>query len=1549
MKNFDFRLLCVVSILFSSPFFIKAKVTSGACSSQSNSTYAQKYLTTNDYINSPLVLLAPTLRSTYEFYPRSFIYYFPTYSNQRHGFASNNSYFSCESVTKSLLNKEVNSFFDAAIEDAEILVPIASKESEYFHLFSHGKPGQLFINGIWMDKNAIATFLTKEIGLLSREFEAINIYGCDFGFGEEGKEAIAYLEKIVGKQIYASTNLTGLNGDWDLEIGGYSFPVMNYKHSLQLDKVHYLPPFVGGEYSAADFSEEEVVITTNSPTPISVAVADGSGVPITGSPFSVVKGTPVVLNYPTSSQTGPLAQPRATLGTKYTNKGLVFSSSDDFAVSYRSRGNSQADIVSCKGQKGKGKHFKWAVPRGFFGHPSVHSYMSVFAVEAATVSITGINPDTEITGVTHNGSITVTLNAGESIIYEVKGSDIANISGHVGADILSTGDIVINTGGQNAQFLNDDPPGVSRDHCIDQIIPIEFLGLEHIVAQANGGNLEKVFVTATTNNTSVFVNGSSTPTVLNAGQQFIFTGSAWSSNGTMYLESTQPIYVQHVLQGRNTGGLHLPSQGMVFISPLSCFASTEIDEIGKVARIGTTDYVSSEIILIETVGATTTARQNGNVVSLPLATSIIGNSQYQIRKIPPASVSVGSNWSFISDAAIFAYVFGTDNNAVGFASYVSSFPDIPVVSISGNTTACGNNTFEVTSGPWSAYQWYKDGVAISGATSQTYFATDPADYSVEVFFGGSSSCSQFSSTVVNPCPGMIVSNTRIAGPSPVTKVGDVLTYEVSIENTGNVELTNLVPTFFLADNSSFILSNPTGDTDNDGLLDPGETWVYTVTDTVTLAQYDAGITLTTSVSVVTTEIPGPTIDAVTTEIFNRPTNLVATKSGSVIVVSFTPGTNGGRSIVNYEYSSDNGNTWIAFNPVENSSPVTISGLSGSLIVLQLRAVNDVDVVSESSDPVVVPGGVTVVQSGGDVLNTTWTYISNTISPNSSVDVNLNVADLLSRLSDPLTVEGLFITINTPVEYAGSNALTLKAISGEIAVNEPVDVNQLTLIGKGVVASGAFINADGALSLSDSLILKHGDKGFSQLRFTGAYTGPGPVSIEQKITGTGWHNLANPFINQTAASFGLVGTVRHPNAENLRRWNATATYIWENIGDGSQNLDEGRGYLGYFGNHPQGWEAGLQVGTGPWILNISGTPLVTTSYELQFNVKVANTTWEGYDDPNETDGWNFVANPFTAVLDFSKVTKPTNTQNAFYIWDPNKSGGAGYVSWSGAGITEPYIAPLQSYWVQTDPTFNNTGLDRFWNLSMAAHTDVKTATQPRFFKDHAIDFDRIVLRTKKVGNAEWADHTVVALIDETTNGYDSEWDARKWMNPGEAMNIYSVFGNTRLANNAVSYPLNRVDHKSIPIGFSCTKPGLYEIVFDDNWMINSMYLQLEDLQTGTFHNLVNGGPYQFQNDSQSTTNRFVLHIGNRPIDLKSPTKPFNFWVANGNLYLESIHFQGRVSAFANDLLGRDVWRERDIDLQQGAVVQLPIAQYLSTGTYMINIVAEGKVYSLKFIK
>jgi titin len=79
-----------------------------------------------------------------------------------------------------------------------------------------------------------------------------------------------------------------------------------------------------------------------------------------------------------------------------------------------------------------------------------------------------------------------------------------------------------------------------------------------------------------------------------------------------------------------------------------------------------------------------------------------------------------------------------------------------------------------------------------------------------------------------------------------------------------------------------------------------------------------------------------------------PTALVSTAGNAQASIAFTaPTSNGGATITNYEYSTDNGTTWKLFSPVDTTTPVVITTRSdttsalvnGTTYNVKLRAVN----------------------------------------------------------------------------------------------------------------------------------------------------------------------------------------------------------------------------------------------------------------------------------------------------------------------------------------------------------------------------------------------------------------------------------------------------------------------------------------------------------------------------------------------------------------------------------------------------------------------------------
>lgn len=149
-----------------------------------------------------------------------------------------NSY---SSSTPSKINKSKNHFIDKTIADAKVLEHAAGNDdNNHFHLFSHGKSGELLIEGEWKNASKIENWFAEK-NLLNNHIH-LNIYGCEFGKGKKGEAAISYLENTLSISIAASDDITGIDGDWDLEIGTSNSPLKfeQYAFNLQCDCDEYI-------------------------------------------------------------------------------------------------------------------------------------------------------------------------------------------------------------------------------------------------------------------------------------------------------------------------------------------------------------------------------------------------------------------------------------------------------------------------------------------------------------------------------------------------------------------------------------------------------------------------------------------------------------------------------------------------------------------------------------------------------------------------------------------------------------------------------------------------------------------------------------------------------------------------------------------------------------------------------------------------------------------------------------------------------------------------------------------------------------------------------------------------------------------------------------------------------------------------------------------------------------------------------------------------------------------------------------------------------------
>lgn len=678
-----------------------------------------------------------------------------------------------------------------------------------FHLFSHGKPGSLLIDGKWLNAEEIVERFKSD---LSGKSEFL-IYGCNFGSGDKGKSAVHYLEQKLNLKVSASENITGTDGDWVLEYGKSKNVLQpNFNGNLQLDNIHYLQPLIAGGYnSGTTIQNEYVYLSTPSSTNITVTVTNASGVGsprmsvldietntstiVTSGSITFSNATPKRITFVNASNatlvpgTSPITRPTNTAGTIISGNtgGLIFQSTDDFYVNYRADSTSQAGSVLTKGTAALGKNFRWG------GTPTelscsvadIGNTMTVTATEDNTVvTISNIDSGTEF--INGGGTMTGTsfirnLNKGESFVLyapvKVSNQSVQDY-GWLGAKVVSDKDIAVTVGG----LMQQGQAAGSRDIAMDQLVPVKELGNEYIVAQGNGGSNERVIVVATQANTRVFINGNGTPTytLANDGDYAIIPSSNFVSKN-MFIEVDKAAYVFHKIYG-GTGN---NTNSFMFIPPLSCFGEREVNLIPDANKIGTTAYGNTELVVLSAQSSPApTVTVHGTTISPTSGpTTVPGNIYWVTYRYNNISSSGGSNPKNVhvtSTGTIQAELIGA-SGAAGFGGFFSGFGTSPVIGLTvinsplpePCTGDSGNSSMymDVPFDPAYTYQWFKNGVAIPGANNHTYYIptsdVDPAEYQCVIFVaGGCTIYSNMLTTVSCPC-----SRTPATGTGETTNIG----------------------------------------------------------------------------------------------------------------------------------------------------------------------------------------------------------------------------------------------------------------------------------------------------------------------------------------------------------------------------------------------------------------------------------------------------------------------------------------------------------------------------------------------------------------------------------------------------------------------------------------------------------------------------------------------------------------------------------------------------------------------------------------------------------
>ena len=243
-------------------------------------------------------------------------------------------------------------------------------------------------------------------------------------------------------------------------------------------------------------------------------------------------------------------------------------------------------------------------------------------------------------------------------------------------------------------------------------------------------------------------------------------------------------------------------------------------------------------------------------------------------------------------------------------------------------------------------------------------------------------------------------------------------------------------------------------------LDGGITFAQFSTNYITTPVIISGLTnraLYTSIKIRAVSTIGngaasETVSGTPSRAATAPTILSVTPGDKVLVVAFTPGNDFGSNISNYEYSLDGGISWLALSPVDGTTPITISGLTNSVVysALRIRAVNSIGSGDRSelfsgtpaaaATAPAAPLIITLLPGNGKISLTLSPTVSNGGSPLSRYEYSLNSGSTWSNLALP--VSGNVVEIINLINGTSYSQVRLRSVNS-VGTSSSISVPSFT--------------------------------------------------------------------------------------------------------------------------------------------------------------------------------------------------------------------------------------------------------------------------------------------------------------------------------------------------------------------------------------------------------------------------------------------------------------------------------------------------------------------------
>ncbi len=421
----------------------------------------------------------------------------------------------------------------------------------------------------------------------------------------------------------------------------------------------------------------------------------------------------------------------------------------------------------------------------------------------------------------------------------------------------------------------------------------------------------------------------------------------------------------------------------------------------------------------------------------------------------------------------------------------------------------------------------------------------------------------------------------------------------------------------------------------------------------------------------------------------------------------------------------------------------------------------------------------------------------------------------------------------------------------------------------------------------------------------------------------WYNNAFPVSGKVSNISGaLINITNDVNSHNIYKYDPTTDSDIDNEGDwvmAAATDDLGTtAYQIYLSNNFGGNSATLTA-TGDLLDGAQAIPVTVNG--------------------QNTEGWNYIPNPYPSALDFDELTtdNPTIITKTYYIQSgpPNTSVFQSYNATLGTGTLggTKNLATGQGFFVEATAS-GNLNLDN----------SQRNLNTPDLYRVAGSAGQFLKLKAGRAGSDRF-DETVIGFDAQYSNGKDNSGaDAKKMMNHFFP-NLYTEIAGKAFVHNGLDE--NFTSH-SEPLFFAHDSAGTFKIQVAADYLPHDWTVDLEDLQQQKTVDLRAGG-YSFSHGAGNAAGRFVLHFNKSAVgmaELENASGIFAF-AENGLLNINMENHDAPATVKLYDLRGA-LLAEAD-KTRGGKIIQIKMKNQ-ARGVYLLKVQdASGQaVYSQKIL-